>query len=232
MVIQAGGARTVMDARARACRGGIALGRARRSRGVGGDAAVARSSRRGRALRELAPQPGIEDLDELIARSRARPGSERDRSASAGEPIAVPPGLSLCAYRVVQEALTNTIKHAGAARAEVSVRWHPRCARVRGRRRRPAGRPRDRRRLRRSRAHRHARARGAAWRPGRGRTGPGRRLCGARPDPAGSGWPGMMPLGAASTGWVVDVARSHACCAVDLVLEAAFASGVPAVTAV
>ena len=41
-----------------------------------------------------------------------------------GEPIDVPPGLSLCAYRVVQEALTNTIKHAGAARAEVLVRWH------------------------------------------------------------------------------------------------------------
>ena len=37
----------------------------------------------------------------------------------------MPPGLSLCAYRVVQEALTNAIKHAGAARAEVSVRWGP-----------------------------------------------------------------------------------------------------------
>ena len=37
----------------------------------------------------------------------------------------MPAGLSLCAYRVVQEALTNSIKHAGPARAEVAVRWRP-----------------------------------------------------------------------------------------------------------
>jgi signal transduction histidine kinase len=40
-----------------------------------------------------------------------------------GEPRRLPPGVDLAAYRVVQEALTNALKHAGAARAEVSIRY-------------------------------------------------------------------------------------------------------------
>ena len=42
-----------------------------------------------------------------------------------GEPRPLPPGKDLAAYRVVQEALTNAIKHAGAAPTEVTVRWEP-----------------------------------------------------------------------------------------------------------
>ena len=121
MVIQAGGARAVMDGeplRAQAAllsverAGREALAEMRRLLGVLGD---------GERMRELAPQPGIDDLSELIARTRAA-GLPASMSV-VGEPVEVPPGLSLCAYRVVQEALTNTLKHAGAARAEVSVRW-------------------------------------------------------------------------------------------------------------
>ncbi len=40
-----------------------------------------------------------------------------------GEPEPLPPGVDLCAYRIVQEALTNTRKHAGPARASVRVRY-------------------------------------------------------------------------------------------------------------
>jgi signal transduction histidine kinase len=40
-----------------------------------------------------------------------------------GEPVSVSQGLSLCAYRVVQEALMNTLKHAGPTHAEVYLRW-------------------------------------------------------------------------------------------------------------
>ena len=40
-----------------------------------------------------------------------------------GEPAPVSPALDLCAYRIVQEALTNAIKHAAPARASVNVRW-------------------------------------------------------------------------------------------------------------
>jgi signal transduction histidine kinase len=121
MVISTAGARTVMereperahDALLSAERAGReALAEMRRLLGVLGD---------GRTLRQLAPQPGIEDLGELVSRTR-----EAGLLASisvAGDPIAVPAGLSLCVYRVVQEALTNAIKHAGAGQAEVCVRW-------------------------------------------------------------------------------------------------------------
>jgi signal transduction histidine kinase len=40
-----------------------------------------------------------------------------------GEPRELPEGVGLCAYRIVQEALTNTLKHAGASRADVSLRY-------------------------------------------------------------------------------------------------------------
>jgi len=44
--------------------------------------------------------------------------------STVGEPANVTPGLDLAAYRIVQEALTNTLKHAGPATARVVVRYH------------------------------------------------------------------------------------------------------------
>jgi signal transduction histidine kinase len=40
-----------------------------------------------------------------------------------GEPAALPAGVDLCAYRIVQEALTNSLKHAGPAHADVLLRY-------------------------------------------------------------------------------------------------------------
>jgi signal transduction histidine kinase len=121
MVIQAAGARTVMDRdpsraensmRAVERAGREALAEMRRLLGVLAE---------GDDLRALAPQPGLDDLPELISRSRA---AGLDASIRVdGDPVIVAPGLSLCAYRVVQEALTNTLKHAGPTRAEVRVHW-------------------------------------------------------------------------------------------------------------
>jgi signal transduction histidine kinase len=42
-----------------------------------------------------------------------------------GKPVSLPPGIDLTAYRVVQEALTNALKHARDARATVTVRYEP-----------------------------------------------------------------------------------------------------------
>jgi signal transduction histidine kinase len=69
----------------------------------------------------LAPQPGLARLDDLMGQAR-RAGLPVDL-AVAGEPRALPPGLDLTAYRIVQEALTNARRHAGPARANVFVRY-------------------------------------------------------------------------------------------------------------
>jgi signal transduction histidine kinase len=67
------------------------------------------------------PQPTLRELDGLIERSRA--AGLDVTLAVEGAPQPLPPGKDLAAYRVVQEALTNAIKHAGAARTAVTVRW-------------------------------------------------------------------------------------------------------------
>ncbi|MER6091627.1 sensor histidine kinase [Streptomyces bluensis] len=67
----------------------------------------------------LAPQPGLADLDPLIERVRAAgPSVTLDAD---GDLIALAPGLQLAVYRIVQEALTNTLKYA-AADTSISVR--------------------------------------------------------------------------------------------------------------
>ena len=69
----------------------------------------------------LAPQPGLRDLDALAGQLRAA-GLSVEISIE-GVPRSLPAGLDLSAFRIVQEALTNTLKHAGPACAEVIVRY-------------------------------------------------------------------------------------------------------------
>jgi signal transduction histidine kinase len=68
---------------------------------------------------ELAPVPGLADLDSLLAEVAKAGLAVRLRVA--GTPAQLPAGLELSAYRIVQEALTNVVKHAGPARAEVRI---------------------------------------------------------------------------------------------------------------
>ena len=71
----------------------------------------------------LSPNPSLRDLDALVDRVRGA-GLEVDLAVSGtAEPL--PPGLDVSAYRIVQEALTNTLKHADAQRVRVSVRYAP-----------------------------------------------------------------------------------------------------------
>jgi signal transduction histidine kinase len=118
IVVQAAAARDVLAARPEragealesieiAARG--ALGELRRLLGtVGGDA-------------PLTPQPGLDGLDELVGRVRA---AGLDVAVSIeGRQCELPPALDLSAYRVIQEALTNTLRHAHATRVDVSLRY-------------------------------------------------------------------------------------------------------------
>jgi signal transduction histidine kinase len=69
----------------------------------------------------LAPQPGLGRLDSLIGEvTAAGVPVELD---IRGEPVPLPPGLDLAVYRIVQEALTNVVKHAGPAHATVTVHY-------------------------------------------------------------------------------------------------------------
>jgi len=121
MVIQAGGARMVMDSeperadsslRSVERAGRDALAEMRRLLGVldSGD-----------DPRALAPQPGLADIEDLV--SRTRTAGLATKLQIEGAPAIVSPALDLCAYRIVQEALTNAIKHAGPARVTVCLRW-------------------------------------------------------------------------------------------------------------
>jgi signal transduction histidine kinase len=70
---------------------------------------------------ELAPAPGLGDLEKLVART-AEAGVRVDLEVR-GRRRDAPAGVGLAAYRIVQEALTNVVKHAGAAGARVVVAY-------------------------------------------------------------------------------------------------------------
>jgi len=67
----------------------------------------------------LAPQPGIGDLDALAASVRA--AGLPVKLAVSGDLGALPAAADVSVYRIVQEALTNVLKHAGPARADVTI---------------------------------------------------------------------------------------------------------------
>ena len=70
---------------------------------------------------ELLPHPGLGNLDSLVDDVRA--AGLPVRLQISGEPVALPPGLDLSAYRILQEGLTNALKHARASQAEVEVHY-------------------------------------------------------------------------------------------------------------
>jgi signal transduction histidine kinase len=70
---------------------------------------------------ELAPQPSMEHIDRLI--EQVREAGLPVNLDVEGDRVPLAPGVDLSAYRIVQEALTNALKHAGPASARVTVRY-------------------------------------------------------------------------------------------------------------
>jgi signal transduction histidine kinase len=78
---------------------------------------------RGDDRAELAPQPGLGELPELL--ERARTAGVGVDLAVEGQPRELAQSVDLSAYRIVQEALTNVVKHAGRAHATVTLGYRP-----------------------------------------------------------------------------------------------------------
>jgi signal transduction histidine kinase len=71
----------------------------------------------------LGPQPGLAQLQDLVA--QVAKGELAVDLAVEGDPRPLPPTLDVSAYRIIQEALTNSLKHSGGATAAVRVRYLP-----------------------------------------------------------------------------------------------------------
>jgi signal transduction histidine kinase len=71
----------------------------------------------------IGPQPGLSSLHSLL--EQLRDSGLPVALKVEGEPVHLPAGIDLSAYRIVQEALTNVVKHAEATSAEVAVRYEP-----------------------------------------------------------------------------------------------------------
>ncbi len=123
MVVQAGAARTVVDRDPGAAK--EAIGRVEES----GRAGLAEMRRLIRVLTDddaspsTSPQPGLAELDPLVETVRA--AGLPVEVVRTGRPRALPSGADLAAYRVIQESLTNTLKHAGSANARVALGYAP-----------------------------------------------------------------------------------------------------------
>jgi signal transduction histidine kinase len=122
MVVQAGAERSVLDPAATSTEetlrtieetGREALVELRRLLGV----------LRSGEERSLAPQPTLSDVDALIAQVRDAGVDVELQIEGERRPLA--PGVELSAFRIVQEALTNVLKHAGGAHAFVALRFQP-----------------------------------------------------------------------------------------------------------
>jgi signal transduction histidine kinase len=68
---------------------------------------------------DTAPQPGLADVDTLVASSRA--AGQQVTLTTAGRPRPIPPGLGLTAYRILQESLSNALRHAPGAPVQVRL---------------------------------------------------------------------------------------------------------------
>jgi signal transduction histidine kinase len=122
MVVQAAGARQVLEKNpARAVEAAALIERTGRE-ALAEIRHLFGPVRRGDA-EPLSGAQSIARVDDLAR--RAREAGLRVELRVTGDPVELPAGIDLAAYRIVQEALTNTLKHSGGARTRVTVAYEP-----------------------------------------------------------------------------------------------------------
>jgi signal transduction histidine kinase len=123
MGIQAGAARRVLDRHPEKATGVLSSIEASSRQAVAELHRLLGFLRRSGEEDPLGPQPGLGQLQDLVAQV-ARGELAVDLSVD-GDPRPLPPTLDVSAYRIIQEALTNSLKHSRAATAAVRVRYLP-----------------------------------------------------------------------------------------------------------
>jgi signal transduction histidine kinase len=125
MGIQAGAARRVMERQPEKAQEALSMIESSSRQAVAELHRLLGFLRRDSQTDGLTPQPGLRQLDSLI--NEVREAGLEVRVEVEGEARPLPSGVDTSAYRIVQEALTNTLKHAGPTRASVTIRYQSRA---------------------------------------------------------------------------------------------------------
>lgn len=123
LVLQAGAAEQVLERDPERAREVLRSIRATGQQAIG-EMGTLLSLVRGEAESSLQPQPSLNDLERLLASTRD--AGLRVELRIEGEPCELPAALELSAFRIVQEGLTNALKHAGRTQVQVLLRYGPR----------------------------------------------------------------------------------------------------------
>ncbi|MEV6006761.1 sensor histidine kinase [Streptomyces sp. NPDC051976] len=126
--VQAGVALALMDERPEQARTALVTIKAASKEALG-EVRQVLSTLRAPGEAPRSPAPGLDRLPELVEQATAA-GLAAEVSVE-GDRVPLPPGADLAAFRIVQEALTNIVRHSGARSARIGLRYLPGCVEVR-----------------------------------------------------------------------------------------------------
>jgi signal transduction histidine kinase len=121
MGIQAGGARRVLPKHPEKAKEALSMIESSSRPAVSELQRLLGFLRQGQQTDELSPQPSLLQLNALANDMQKAGLAVEVKTEGTSKPL--PPSIELSAYRIIQEALTNTLKHAGAAKATVTIHY-------------------------------------------------------------------------------------------------------------